>query len=172
MSLFSRGFHGRPRRGRRPGARAARAVRRATTSRCSRRARRRARSSTTWSFTIQGAVGDARVVDVGRVPRAADRDVHDRHPLRDEVDEARHDAGRASRSTRCSTASSSEADYVTVWSDGGYTTNLAIADITGGKAWVVDTFDGRAARARARRPGAPARARTCTSGRARSGCAG
>jgi DMSO/TMAO reductase YedYZ molybdopterin-dependent catalytic subunit len=33
-------------------------------------------------------------------------------------------------------------DYVTIWSDGGYTTNLAIADITGGKAWVVDTFGG------------------------------
>ncbi len=62
-------------------------------------------------------------------------------------------------------------DYVTIWSDGGYTTNLAIADITGGKAWVVDTFDGRAARARARWPGASAGARTCTSGRARSGCA-
>jgi DMSO/TMAO reductase YedYZ molybdopterin-dependent catalytic subunit len=33
-------------------------------------------------------------------------------------------------------------DYVTIWSEGGYTTNLAIADITGGKAWVVDTFAG------------------------------
>jgi DMSO/TMAO reductase YedYZ molybdopterin-dependent catalytic subunit len=31
-------------------------------------------------------------------------------------------------------------DFVTIWSDGGYTTNLAIADITGGKAWVVDSF--------------------------------
>ena len=33
-------------------------------------------------------------------------------------------------------------DFVTIWSEGGYTTNLAIADITGGKAWVVDTFAG------------------------------
>jgi DMSO/TMAO reductase YedYZ molybdopterin-dependent catalytic subunit len=33
-------------------------------------------------------------------------------------------------------------DYVTIWSEGGYTTNLAIADITGGKAWVVDTYEG------------------------------
>jgi DMSO/TMAO reductase YedYZ molybdopterin-dependent catalytic subunit len=31
-------------------------------------------------------------------------------------------------------------DFVTIWSDGGYTTNLAIADITGGKAWLADTF--------------------------------
>jgi DMSO/TMAO reductase YedYZ molybdopterin-dependent catalytic subunit len=33
-------------------------------------------------------------------------------------------------------------DFATVWSEGGYTTNLAIADITGGKAWVADTFAG------------------------------
>ena len=33
-------------------------------------------------------------------------------------------------------------DYVTIWSDGGYTTHLAIADLTGGKAWVVDTYEG------------------------------
>ena len=33
-------------------------------------------------------------------------------------------------------------DFVTIFSEGGYTTNLAIADITGGKAWVVDTYAG------------------------------
>ena len=47
--------------------------------------------------------------------------------------------------------------YVTAFCDGGYTTNLPIEDITGGKAWVVYGFDGDAARARARRPRAPAR---------------
>ena len=35
-----------------------------------------------------------------------------------------------------------EADYVTAWSDGDYTTNMTIADITDGKAWVVNTFAG------------------------------
>src|ERR671930_2286121 len=35
-----------------------------------------------------------------------------------------------------------EADYLTAWSDGDYTTNLPLADITGGRAWVVHTFDG------------------------------
>jgi DMSO/TMAO reductase YedYZ molybdopterin-dependent catalytic subunit len=35
-----------------------------------------------------------------------------------------------------------EAEYVTVWSDGDYTTNLALEDLTDGKAWVVHTFDG------------------------------
>ena len=33
------------------------------------------------------------------------------------------------------------AEYVTVFSDGGYTTNLPLEDLTGGRAWVVDTYD-------------------------------
>ncbi len=33
-------------------------------------------------------------------------------------------------------------DYVTAFSDGGYTTNLPLEEVTGGKAWVVHTFDG------------------------------
>jgi DMSO/TMAO reductase YedYZ molybdopterin-dependent catalytic subunit len=32
--------------------------------------------------------------------------------------------------------------YVTAFSDGGYTTNLPIEDITDGRAWVVYAFDG------------------------------
>ena len=34
------------------------------------------------------------------------------------------------------------AAFVTAFSDGGYTTNLPLADVTGGKAWVVDSFAG------------------------------
>jgi DMSO/TMAO reductase YedYZ molybdopterin-dependent catalytic subunit len=34
------------------------------------------------------------------------------------------------------------AEYVTAWSDGDYTTNLALEDLTDGKAWVVHTFAG------------------------------
>jgi DMSO/TMAO reductase YedYZ molybdopterin-dependent catalytic subunit len=41
-------------------------------------------------------------------------------------------------------AVTSEADYLTAWSDGGYTTNLAVEDVTGGRAWVVYRFDGDA----------------------------
>ena len=33
------------------------------------------------------------------------------------------------------------AEYVVPFSDGGYTTNLPLADVTGGKAWVAVTFD-------------------------------
>jgi DMSO/TMAO reductase YedYZ molybdopterin-dependent catalytic subunit len=35
-----------------------------------------------------------------------------------------------------------EAEYVTAWCDGGYTTNLALEDVTEGKAWVVYEYDG------------------------------
>jgi len=30
-----------------------------------------------------------------------------------------------------------EAEYVTAWSDGGYTTNLTLEDVTGGRAWIA-----------------------------------
>lgn len=36
-----------------------------------------------------------------------------------------------------------DAGFAVAYSDGGYTTNLPLADLTGGKAWVVDTYDGR-----------------------------
>ena len=34
------------------------------------------------------------------------------------------------------------APYVLAFSDGGYTTNLPLADVTGGKAWVAVKYDG------------------------------
>ena len=33
-------------------------------------------------------------------------------------------------------------EYVVEYSDGGYTTNVPLADVTGGKAWVVYEYDG------------------------------
>jgi DMSO/TMAO reductase YedYZ molybdopterin-dependent catalytic subunit len=33
-----------------------------------------------------------------------------------------------------------EAGYLTAYSDGGYTTNLALEDVTGGKAWVAHEY--------------------------------
>ena len=35
------------------------------------------------------------------------------------------------------------ARYVLAASDGGYTTNLPLEEVTGGQAWVVDTYEGR-----------------------------
>jgi DMSO/TMAO reductase YedYZ molybdopterin-dependent catalytic subunit len=34
------------------------------------------------------------------------------------------------------------AEYAMAFSDGGYTTNLPLEDLTGGKAWIVFNFDG------------------------------
>ncbi len=39
-------------------------------------------------------------------------------------------------------AVSSDAAYITAWSDGGYTTNLPRADVSDGKAWVAYEYDG------------------------------
>jgi DMSO/TMAO reductase YedYZ molybdopterin-dependent catalytic subunit len=36
-----------------------------------------------------------------------------------------------------------EATHATAWSDGGYTTNLELADLSGGRAWVVYSYDGQ-----------------------------
>jgi DMSO/TMAO reductase YedYZ molybdopterin-dependent catalytic subunit len=36
-----------------------------------------------------------------------------------------------------------EATYATAFCDGGYTTNHRLADLTDGRAWVVDTYDGQ-----------------------------
>jgi ferredoxin-NADP reductase len=64
-----------------------------------------------------------------------------------------------------------DAAFVAAWCDGGYTTNLPLEDVIGGKAWLAWGYDGR--------PLAPSTAvrcgcscRTCTSGRAPNGCAG
>ena len=35
------------------------------------------------------------------------------------------------------------ARYVIAFSDGGYTTNLPLDEVTGGQAWVVDTYEGQ-----------------------------
>ena len=53
----------------------------------------------------------------------------------------------------------------------GYTTNLPLEDVTGGKAWIVWEYDGKPLpSSTAARSGCSCR--TCTSGRAPSGSAG
>ena len=49
---------------------------------------------------------------------------------------------------------SPKAAYITAWSEGGYTTNLPLADLRFGKAWVVHTYDGQPLE---RQHGGPAR---------------
>ena len=38
---------------------------------------------------------------------------------------------------------SARARCVTAWSDGGYTTNMPLADLLGGKAWIAIGYDGK-----------------------------
>jgi DMSO/TMAO reductase YedYZ molybdopterin-dependent catalytic subunit len=35
-----------------------------------------------------------------------------------------------------------DAEYVSAWCDGGYTTNLPLEDVSGGRAWIAYEFDG------------------------------
>ena len=50
-----------------------------------------------------------------------------------------------------------EGGFVTALCDGGYTTNLPVEDVTGGKAWVAYDYDGEPLEPAARRPRAAAR---------------
>ena len=87
------------------------------------------------------AVDEPRHLDLGGVPRAARRDVHRRHPLRDEVVQARHDVDR--RLGRHAARGRRDRGRVRHrWCDGGYTTNLPLEDLSDGKAWVVYTYGG------------------------------
>ena len=61
-----------------------------------------------------------------------------------------------------------EAEYLTVWCDGGYTTNLALEDVVEGKAWVAYEYgEDRSTQSTAARHGCWSR--TCISGRAQVG---
>ena len=83
-------------------------------------------------------------MDMGRVPGAATRARHHGHPLRHQVVQVRHRLGGrlgghalAKRRARLQPA-----PYVLAVCDGGYTTNLPLADVTSGKAWVAENYDG------------------------------
>ena len=64
-----------------------------------------------------------------------------------------------------------DSGYVLAFSDGGYTANLPVADVTSGQAWVAFSYDGQPLEPE---HGGPARllVPTCTSGKARNGCGG
>jgi DMSO/TMAO reductase YedYZ molybdopterin-dependent catalytic subunit len=94
-----------------------------------------------WSFTVHGAVDAARswtweeflalpdetpTVDIHCVTKWSKLDTSWRGVS---VDTLLQDVDTA-------------AEYVTAWCDGGYTTNLALEDITEGKAWVVHEYEG------------------------------
>jgi DMSO/TMAO reductase YedYZ molybdopterin-dependent catalytic subunit len=106
-----------------------------------------------WSFTIQGAVDEARTwtwdqftalpadevtVDIHCVTKWSKLDTHWKGVSVDTLLEGVE----------------TEAEYVTAFADGDYTTNMPLAEITGGKAWVAYEYDGYALEAE---HGGPAR---------------
>jgi len=96
---------------------------------------------TDWSFSINGQVDDAKswswdelnalpsetfTVDIHCVTKWSKLDTSWTGVA---VDTLLADAG-------------TEASYLTAFCDGGYTTNLAVEDVTGGKGWVVYAYGG------------------------------
>jgi DMSO/TMAO reductase YedYZ molybdopterin-dependent catalytic subunit len=94
-----------------------------------------------WSFTIGGAVGQARswtweeflalpsetvTVDIHCVTKWSKFDTRWTGVPVDALLEGTEPWGR----------------FVVAWCDGGYTTNLPLADVTDGKAWVAYQYDG------------------------------
>ena len=93
-----------------------------------------------WTFAIRGGPEPTTWTwEEFRAAPARDRDQG--HPLRHEVDEARHQLGgrlgrHAPRRRRA------RRHAVLAFSDGDYTTNLPLEDVSDGKAWVAFGYDG------------------------------
>ena len=95
-----------------------------------------------WSFRIDGMVGKRARVELGRVPPAARSKRSPATSTASPSGRSSAPASAASRSTRCSTAPSRATPTSMAYSYGGYTTNLPLEDLTGGKAWVVTEHEG------------------------------
>src|SRR5262245_42427296 len=80
-------------------------------------------------------------MDLGGVPSAAADRAHRRHPLRDQVEQARH---RLAIDDLLAAAGLDEppAAYLMAHCDGAYTTNLPLEDLLDGKGLVATRFDG------------------------------
>ena len=98
----------------------------------------------TWTMSVDGLVEPPDDLDLGGDPAAAGVDVHRRHPLRDDVVEVRRRfTGVSVDDLLERRGPQADARFVMAHSSTGYTTNLPLADVTGGKAWVVWEFGGK-----------------------------
>ena len=108
-----------------------------------------------WTFTVEGLVEHPTTWTWDEMQALATVDVRRRHPLRHLVVEARHALLRrvrrraARRRRRRATAT-----HVVAFCATGYTTNLPLADVTGGHGWIAFEADGEPLR---RDHGGPAR---------------
>ena len=95
-----------------------------------------------WGFTIHGEVEEPVSWPWEEFLALPSETVDRRHPLRDQVVQARHDLdGRVGR--RAAGAGVHLGGVRDRLVDGGYTTNLALGDVTDGKAWIAYEYDGR-----------------------------
>ncbi len=95
-----------------------------------------------WSFTIDGAVDHSRNwswTELLALP--ADTITVDIHCV---TKWSKLDTGWKGVSVDTLLAEvQTAAGFVTAWSDGGYTTNLRLAEVTGGRAWIAYEYDGQ-----------------------------
>jgi DMSO/TMAO reductase YedYZ molybdopterin-dependent catalytic subunit len=94
-----------------------------------------------WSFTLGGAVGEAVSWPWGEfVALPSETITTDIHCV---TKWSKLDTSWKGVSVDTLLAAvQSEAGYLTAWSDGGYTTNLPLEDVTDGRAWVAYEFGG------------------------------
>ena len=95
-----------------------------------------------WSFTLRGAIDAPRTWSWDELAALPHEDITvDIHCV---TKWTKLDTSwRVSRSTRCSRTPIRVAPrFVTAFCDGGYTTNVPLADLTGGKAWIAVGYDG------------------------------
>jgi DMSO/TMAO reductase YedYZ molybdopterin-dependent catalytic subunit len=100
--------------------------------------------ATTWTFRIDGLVGSARTWswdEAHRLPRSVyEGDIH----CVTTWSKLGTSFGGVSLDTLLADVDvSPAATHVVAWSQTGYTTNLPLADVTGGKAWIVWEHEGQ-----------------------------
>ena len=134
MTRITRGFHGR----RRPDVDPARVPPGQYVTQTSLPRRRPRMDRSKAGASRSAGRSTSRTPDPGRVPGAAPRDGDAGRPLR--TNEADTVWTGVSLDTLLDGVETS-AEYVTAFSDGGYTTNLPLEDLTGGRAWIAFSYD-------------------------------
>ena len=97
-----------------------------------------------WDFKVFGEVDSPFTPDLDRVQGPPPQDRPDRYPLRDPLDEARHDLGRRADpgDPRPGRSSGRTAGFVLAHSEQGYTANLPLSVLDDDDVLLADTFGG------------------------------
>ena len=98
----------------------------------------------TWDFKVWGEVDSPFTLTWQQFKELPRKTVAHGHPLRDPLDEARHDLGGRARSRRSSRLAGvrKSATHVLAHSEQGYTANLPLTVLDDDDVLLADTFDG------------------------------